>query len=247
MTRPVTRGTAAKHSPTSPSHRLRVDLAENVLELFAAGGVYDPATDSLFVADLHLGKDNTFRRNGLAVPQGSNESTLDAISDLVRCTHPSRLVLLGDLIHEPSSLSRQVVDCFADFCAQFCTLDIHLVRGNHDRVTAFPASWRMTEWAAGTRLGGVALYHEPVEPPAGELAIAGHVHPSYRMQSQQESLGRLPCFWFHRNCLVLPAIGRFTGTHTIRRRGHDRVWVNADGVLLEIPSRAVPNRNAGNC
>lgn len=222
---------------------LTVELLGVPLRLIPGGALFDPKSASLFVADLHLGKDATFRRNGLAVPTGSNEATLRQLTHSLERTGATRLVLLGDLIHDRSSLEPRVVEAFAEFCRTHAGVEITLIRGNHDRVSRFPSHWRLEERSAGTLLGRIELHHEPVEPTAGALAIAGHLHPSYRVRSLQESLGRMPCFWFHRGCLVLPALGRFTGTHTVKPRRGDRVWVDAEGSVVEIPLTSKTNAN----
>lgn len=219
-----------------------VELCGVAVQLYAGGAVLVAGESSLLVADLHLGKDSTFRRSGLAVPSGTNESTLQQVSRLLELTSAKRLVMLGDLIHARSSLSRGVVETFAEFRESHSDVEFSLVRGNHDRVSRFPDAWGLSELPAGSILGELRLHHEPTDRGGqnGErvLDVAGHLHPSFRLQSRTESLGRLPCFWFRRGCLVLPAIGEFTGTHNIRRGRLDRIWVDANGTLMEIPSKA---------
>ncbi|MEM0924778.1 MAG: ligase-associated DNA damage response endonuclease PdeM [Planctomycetota bacterium] len=222
---------------------LTVELLGVQLQFIPGGALFHPDTASVLVADLHLGKDATFRKNGLAVPSGTNEATLQQLSQILESTEASRLVLLGDLIHDRSSLDSSVVDAFAEFCRIHADVEITLIRGNHDRISRFPNRWRLGERSAGTLLGRIELHHEPVEPTEGSLAVAGHLHPSYRVRSRQESLGRMPCYWLHRGCLVLPALGRFTGTHTVKPRRNDRVWVDAKGSIIEIPLTSRSNGN----
>jgi metallophosphoesterase superfamily enzyme len=61
------------------------------------------------------------------------------------------------------------------------------------------------------------------------------VHPAIRIGPPSDRV-KLPCFWLSNRQLVLPAIGEFTGTHTIRMRDHDRVWMIADDDLIERTS-----------
>jgi hypothetical protein len=46
---------------------------------------------------------------------------------------------------------------------------------------------------------------------------------------------RLPCFWFGAEVGLLPAFGGFTGSADVAPRGGDRVFVIADGEVIEVP------------
>ena len=53
------------------------------LQLQAECGVYLPDQNSLLVADLHLGKEATFRRHGIPVPGGSSDGTLQSVTAML--------------------------------------------------------------------------------------------------------------------------------------------------------------------
>lgn len=88
-------------------------------------------------------------------------------------------------------------------------------------------------------MNGVALSHHPGEVPEdARLMLCGHLHPAFRIGPQYDRV-KLPCFWLTNRRLVLPALGEFTGTHTIRQRGNDRVWIVADGTIVEATKSGV--------
>lgn len=203
------------------------------------GGVHWPATRTLFVADLHLGKEATFCANGLAVPQGATAGTLRMIAGMIDQTAIERLVILGDLFHAKSSLTESVCHAFTQFLAQHRALTVMLVVGNHDIATGpLARDWAIEVLPSPSAVDGLTFAHFPGPPVAStELCLAGHLHPAVRPTGTAMPIGKLPCFYFNarQSCLTLPAIGQFTGTAIVKPGGDDRTWVLADGEVIELP------------
>jgi len=215
---------------------LPVELAGTKLRLLAERGVYWAAERTLFVADLHLGKEATFRRHSIPVPRGSSEATLARVSRMLhRCAAP-RLVILGDLFHARSSLSADVCATFQAFRRRHGELECLLVRGNHDLACGpLPPALAVTTLDPPWLRGGIAGSHHPQPLPAdAALLLCGHLHPAIRLRGDLASLGKTACFWWSGQQLVLPAIGDFTGTRVIRRQPGDRVWAVAEETVLAL-------------
>ncbi|NND95931.1 MAG: ligase-associated DNA damage response endonuclease PdeM [Pirellulaceae bacterium] len=200
-------------------------------------GVYWHKHRALFIADPHFGKTATFRRHGLPVPRGSTDGTLARISRMLRRTEATRMVILGDMFHARSSLSSDVRHSLDQFFATHHNVECQLVRGNHDlRLGPLPSQWSLEVFESQLVIDRVLLSHHPSAVPADmDLMLCGHLHPSIRLDSATDRLGKLPCFWLRDNCLVLPAIGQFTGTHVVGPRSGDRVWPVVDDELIEYP------------
>lgn len=247
-----------------------VTLNQTELQLMSGRGVYWPAQRMLLVADLHLGKEATFRANGLAVPRGSTDATLDLITQMIAQTGAERLTILGDLFHARSSLAENVRTSFARFLDLHRSLDFTLVVGNHDVATGpLSGQWPLRVVEPPWNVDGVTMEHFPGPPrrgAAGEeglqpkkatalgecllpakatalgecllpcICLAGHLHPAVRLGDSISTAGKLPCFFFDsaKSCLILPAIGQFTGTAVVQPTGGDRVWVLADGEVIEV-------------
>jgi hypothetical protein len=58
-----------------------------------------PARRTLVVADVHFGKDDAFRRAGIALPAGAARTDVARLARLLRRTRSERLVVLGDFFH----------------------------------------------------------------------------------------------------------------------------------------------------
>lgn len=199
--------------------------------LLAGCGLYWPAERTLFIADPHFGKEATFRRHGIGVPVGSTDGTLATIGEMLDATAAIRVIILGDMFHARSSLSTEVCRSIESFLEVYETVEFLLVRGNHDEhVGALPPEWPIETVSPGSTLGRITLTHHPSDvPEASDLVLCGHIHPAIRVHG----VGKLPCFWLCKGCLVLPAIGEFTGTHVITAADGDRVWIVADDEVIE--------------
>lgn len=209
----------------------------------AKQGLFWPAQRLLFVADLHLGKEASFCREGIAVPRGASETTLQRVHDMLAETSASRLAILGDLFHAKSSLANDVRSLFASFLASIPNVAVTLVRGNHDLATGkLPSEWPIEVTDAPWIVDDLELAHFPSSPQAPRsLTIAGHLHPAIRLRGNAAHGNKLACFHYDKamRCLTLPAIGAFTGTALIRPSRDDRVWITAEDEVMELDVRAI--------
>ncbi len=248
---------------------MNVTLNQIEFHLLGGRGVFWPAQRMLLVADLHLGKEATFRANGLAIPCGSTDATLDATSQMIVESGAERLTILGDLFHARSSLSENVRKSFSDFLELHSALEVTLVVGNHDVATGpLSGKWPLRVVEPPWIVDGVTMEHFPGPPKQatavgagllreqeratapGEcllplrICLAGHLHPAVRLSDAISTAGKLPCFFFDaaQSCLILPAIGQFTGTAAVQPARGDRVWVLADDEVIEVAVARSPRR-----
>ncbi len=84
---------------------------------------------TLIVADVHVGKTGHFRKAGIGVPQNMYKDDLHRLLAQILFFKAERLVIVGDLTH---SLVNREMDLFRKWRKDFSSLDVHLVKGNHD-------------------------------------------------------------------------------------------------------------------
>jgi uncharacterized protein len=201
----------------------------------------------LLVADAHIGKATSFRRLGVPVPEGTTGGTLARLdAALARCEAGGAvrgIVFLGDLLHAARGRSPATMAEVATWREGHATLELTLVRGNHDGHAGDPpAAWRVAcvnePWSP-PGLPGLALAHHPDAVP-GRYVLAGHVHPAVVLGGRAHQRLRLPCFHFGPAVGVLPAFGEFTGTHVLPRGPQDRVFACADGSVVALPPPPAP-------
>ena len=211
-----------------PAARLQWQTSE--LELLPQRALWHKATGCLLVADLHLGKAESFQASGIPLPSDGDLNTLNQLLDLAAQLQPQRVVVLGDLIHSRVGLTAELrakIRALPELLG--CALE--LIGGNHDQ-----GSW-LEGLSAGPpqRCGDLWLSHEPCTPKEGDLLnVAGHVHPVTVLGQGADRL-RLPCFALHRNArqLLLPAFGHLTGGYAVSTE-YQR-WVIADDQVLGVP------------
>jgi uncharacterized protein len=219
------------------SGALPLRIAQMPLQLLPDRAVWLDELHTLVVADIHLGKAETFRRSGIPVPGPVGQTSLDRLSALIRSTCAKRLWVLGDLLHGPAAHEPAVLDALLGWTAEHRSVQITLVRGNHDaRAGDLPASSRIHTVAEPARLGGFVLMHEPPAPSRGwgGVVLAGHVHPVFGLRSGADRL-RLACWWRHQTSLVLPAFGEFTGGHRVDPACTDGVFVTDGSRVYSVP------------
>ena len=81
-------------------------------------------TNTLLVADIHLGKITHFRKAGIAVPAAAKQENLSRLSDILLNHDVRRVIILGDLFH--SHYNDSWLD-FKHFIAQFSSIQFILV------------------------------------------------------------------------------------------------------------------------
>jgi DNA ligase-associated metallophosphoesterase len=187
--------------------------------------VYIQDLGLLLVADVHLGKSETFQQAGIPIASQVNEQTLARLTQLCHQLNPQEIWILGDLFHARKGISEGLLQVWMQFL-EGISASVHLILGNHDRaLVPLLAPFQLTCYVQPVEFKHLLLSHEPIErspiplsseqtPP--KLNICGHVHPCLRLQSRLDSL-RLPCFHLDRqqHRLVLPSFGEFTGGYEV--------------------------------
>jgi DNA ligase-associated metallophosphoesterase len=213
----------------------RISLAGANVLLHPSGAACLTDDQTLLIADAHFGKAVSFRKLGVPVPRGTTSETLAAISQAVQDTGAKRVVFLGDFLHSRRSHAAGTLATLAQWRAANASLDLTLVRGNHDdRAGDPPRELGIEVVDEPLARGPFALCHHP-KPVPGAYVLAGHWHPCISVGRAFERL-RLPCFWFGDDVGVLPAFGSFTGMHRIEPRAGDRIFAVADNVVRPLPT-----------
>jgi uncharacterized protein len=213
---------------------LDIELCSERLVLLVERALYWPRAETLFVADIHLGKAAAFRASSIAVPEGTMGDDLARLSRALSRTDARRLVLLGDLLHARKGRAESILASIAAWRAEHRELEILLVRGNHDLHAGDPPpEWNITCTDAPVLMPPFVLQHEPVASGEG-YTLSGHLHPGVRLTGSARQEIALPCFWFGRRIGVLPAFSAFTGLALVRPVTGDQVFVVVDDEVIAV-------------
>lgn len=228
-------------TPPPPSAgAARFVWGEEELWLLPQRAVWVAGRRLLLLADLHLGKAETFQAHGIPLPSDGDAATLNTLLDLARSLQPDQVLVLGDLIHSRLGLTAELRAKLAAL-PELLDAPLRLVGGNHER-----GSW-IEHLPAEPSLGVGQLWlsHAP-EPRDGLLNLCGHRHPVAVLGSGGERL-RLPCFAYDPRAqqLTLPSFGQLTGGHPCDP--HEQVWLLAEGTVLawESGERRLNRRRPG--
>jgi DNA ligase-associated metallophosphoesterase len=217
-----------------------LNIFGHTLMLLPERVVFLPETDTLLVADAHIGKAMTFRQLGVPVPAGTTEETLGVLTRLVHRLDVKRIVFLGDFLHSARSLGEATFASVLRWRELHSALELTLVRGNHDDLAGDPpAVLDIQPFDEPLRHGALSFSHHP-RPMSGTFVLAGHLHPCVSIGGRAHDWHRLPCFWFSQQVGVLPAFGAFTGMQAIRAKQGERVFAAAPDRVFELQSRSKP-------
>jgi uncharacterized protein len=207
---------------------MEITIAGEPLHLLPERAVFWPTQRTLFVADVHIGKAESFRRLGVPVPIGASASNLQALTQLIHEYQVLHLVILGDLQHSRLGLTHELLTQLYQWRELISSAQVKLLVGNHDRHSqALPDDLNIELLEEPYSLGPFTLYHERTLEDR-RAGMSGHIHPVVNLQGKGRDRARLPCFVQYGEHLVLPAFGEFTGgyaTDTSALSVGDHVYV----------------------
>lgn len=214
---------------------MEIELGGHSLVLLPSRAVWWPAERAAVVADVHLGKDQVFRRSGIAIPEGVLDDDLAALGRLIEATAAERLVILGDWVHAPPAVGDKWTGRIGEWRAAYGHVKMDLVLGNHDRaLDDWLAEWRMEGHIEPLEINDMQLFHDAGYEVRGPV-LSGHIHPVARLRAGGDR-ARLPAFARAGEHLVLPAFGRFTGGSDALHGSRWRHYAIAGQRVFEVPA-----------
>jgi len=202
---------------------MQLKLLNTTIELLPEKAIYLPASDTLVIADLHLGKAMHFRKSGFPVPPQSAERDYLRLNALIEKKQPQHIIVLGDLFH---SVHNSEWNLFCDFVASRSGISFTLIIGNHDILDRRHYDELCLHVIEESMiLGDLLLSHEPLQHvPEGKINVTGHIHPGFVLRGRASQRLKLPCFYLLPQLLILPAFGSLTGLYLLER-GNAKVFV----------------------
>ena len=210
------------------------DIAGERVSLLAERAAYWERARTLLIADPHFGKAAAFRAAGVPVPRGTTTGSLARLDAALSRTGATRIVFLGDFLHAREGREPETTRVVAEWRRRNASIDMLLVRGNHDKRAGDPGPEIDIRSVDAPRAEPPFVFtHKPAVSDDGYV-ICGHVHPAARLTGPGRETVRLPCFWAGSRTMVLPAFGEFTGVAEIDPQPGDRVWVVADATVVGV-------------
>jgi len=209
-----------------------IQLMDTRLTLLPERALLLPDYHTLVVADWHLGKGAHFRKAGIFMPVLPVNRDTARLQALLNNYCVKTVVFLGDLFH--SDLNSEWL-VFERFRTANPSIRFILTRGNHD---ILPDD--LLEKAAVDVVPSYSIaphihctHHPQGNGFAGQLNIAGHIHPGCLIPTKGRQAFRLPCFYYREQTLLLPAFGMLTGLHMVQPLPGTRIYPTAGNKVME--------------
>ena len=202
--------------------------------LTAGRSIFWEEEKTLILSDLHLGKAGHFRKSGIGIPQTVFKEDMQRLVSQVQYFRPATILVVGDLFHSSSNKEHEL---FYKWIIDIPGISIQLVKGNHDILEI-----------SGYHKAGIQVHNEELiigdflfthdiaacNVKKGFYCFSGHVHPGVILSGMGKQSLRLPCFYFGKDHAILPAFGKFTGTHAITPEPGDHVFALAGNKVIKI-------------
>lgn len=189
--------------------------------------------NTIILSDFHLGKTSHFRKQGIPLPASVIHKELSNLYSLIVAHRPQRVLFLGDLFHSDHN---QEWDFFGELRNKFEEIRFELVSGNHD-ILALECYHRynIEVYEESLRENNFLFTHEPWDEELSEETInfCGHIHPGFRISEKKTQAFKLPCFFFYKNRMILPAYGHTTGLQLLSQKPESRIFLVVKNSILE--------------
>lgn len=184
----------------------------------------------LLIADLHFGKIEHFRKNGIALPPSAARRDITKLSMLIAKSPAKKIIFMGDLFHSDYN---DAWPAFKEMIGGYPDRVFHLIVGNHDILHSELYGGMVISYEM--EVNDIVLTHEPLDVIIdGKYNLCGHIHPGVRLRGRGMQSVRVPCFYFGKNTGILPSFGTFTGTHVLKPMKGDKVFVVQDDEVIEV-------------
>ena len=209
-------------------------IHDNSFLLSANRCIFWEEEKALILSDLHFGKTGHFRKSGIAVPQNIFKEDLQRLFAQVQYYKPAYLLIVGDLFHSDTN---KEMELFLKWRNDIKQLPIRLVIGNHD---ILGREWYdkagITCYRDQLQIGAFIFAHDKAGCPDEKdcYVFSGHIHPSVTLFGAAKQSLRFPCFYFTSTYAVLPAFGKFTGTHSIEPKKGDTVFALIENGIIKV-------------
>lgn len=182
----------------------------------------------LAIADPHYGYEVSQRAAGRLVPLWGMESAAARLDSLLQDYNPTRLIILGDLVHDRAAAEalRSLLERIGESC------EVIAIAGNHDRKLhgqiPLVDSWQ-------TR--GFFFHHgHCATKNTKRIQIIGHHHPAVTISDGAGLRVKCPAFVQEGRCWVMPAFSPWASGTPWQRDGESRVWLCTPQRIFELPA-----------
>ncbi len=183
-------------------------LTEGV-ELCPGGAAILTDSNTMVVADLHLGCEAALEYRGISIPRVQTRKVGAYLREAIATHSPDELVIAGDLKHNFSRNLTQEWSDVAEFVRTFAEIvRLRVVRGNHDNYLGAILANHGIQMTTELDVGRFTIVHGHREHDRRENLIMGHLHPSITLRDDTGTRVKSQCYLHDpdRDVVILPAL-----------------------------------------
>jgi len=209
--------------------------------------VFWASQSTLLAADVHVGKEHYFGRNGIAIPGGISETSLLDLFSLSAASSAKKLIILGDFMHSTPTHNESWLSNLSSLLQSHSGLDVIIVSGNHDKALGKKRVDNRIKWHDNALLCPPFIFQHKPDCDERGYVISGHLHPAWRISQSRRTSLKTPAFWFNEKYAVLPSFGAFTGGVVIDPINNtDRIYMVGPETVIQVPVQLTEKINRRN-
>ena len=158
----------------------------------------------IIVADLHLGKSISFAKQKQFLPPYDTKETLEKLFDCINEFKPSKLIIVGDLLHDKFSFQSFHDSDLNNLNNYTKKTEFIWVKGNHDSDVEINGFTKVLDY----KVDDIIFNHIPIKTT--NYQICGHYHPKAKIFHRGKSIYKT-AFVHNDKVLILPSFGTLTG------------------------------------
>ena len=183
----------------------------------------------LAVADLHFGYELSQRAAGRLVPMWGMATIAERLAELVNQYEPSRLIILGDLVHDKTA-ARDAAKLLRGFAEQS---DVIVVAGNHDRQLRGHVEMRDS-----LETDQFHFHHGHCATDVMDrIQIIGHHHPAAVITDGAGLRLKCPAFVQEESCWIMPAFSPWASGTRWEAGETSRLWLCTAERVFALPKK----------
>lgn len=222
----------AGEPPRIEMRNFRIQFHESEVWLCPERCAYRPDTHELLVADLQLGRPQSYKDARRTRADEPSTFELDRLDAVIERLGARKVTFLGGLFHARIERDAPALRTLRHWMQYRPSIEFSLVCGRNERqshavLRSLPLDLYDEPWARD----GVAYRHEPGEEPH---FIAGGTQPGVRVSGRVDQPA-LPAFWRRPNGLVLPAFCTNAKLTPFEPSAQDAIMAATPTSVIAIP------------
>ena len=181
-----------------------IKFANEDFYAYPNSALYWKRLNIIIVADLHLGKSISFAKQKQFLPPYDTKETLAKLFKCINEFEPSKLIIVGDLLHDMFSVNSFQEKDHQNFNKYTKNTEFIWVKGNHDYDIEINGFTKVLNY----KVEEINFNHIPIK--STNFQICGHYHPKAKISHRGKSI-YMSSFVHNDKLLILPSFGTLTG------------------------------------